>query len=132
MNVSMTDYEKRDKEIKEISNGLKKLLDGLEDDKANSVDQEETDAFMVLDLILAGDREKLSSLPISKIVSFVHALRNTDDPHHQYIGDGAIDEEELLSALTFLCKETSQRAHAALDESHKNINEALNKINSKE
>ncbi len=43
-----------------------------------------------------------------------------------------IDEEELLSVLTFLGKETSQRAHAALDESHKNINEALNKINSKE
>lgn len=125
----MDKFEKRDKELKEISSGLKKMLDTLDENKLNSLSQEESDAFMVLNLILEGDLDKLSSVPTSSMVSFLHTLKSKDNSHHDYIDDSEIDDEKLLQALIVMSKETTSRANKSLDVSHEKIKNALERIN---
>ncbi|MCX7546250.1 hypothetical protein [Marinicella gelatinilytica] len=125
----MDKFEKRDKELKEISRDLKKMLDDFDEDKLNSLSQEESEAFMVFELILDGDLEKLSSLPTSRMTSFVRALKNKDDSRHHHIDEDEIDEEKLLQALIIMCEETTSRANKSLDESHEKIKDALERIN---
>ncbi|KAA3639542.1 MAG: hypothetical protein DWP95_10185 [Proteobacteria bacterium] len=125
----MDKFEKRDKELKEISSGLKKMIDVLDENKLNSLSQEESDAFMVLDLILEGDLDKLSSLPTRCMASFVHTLKNIDDSRHHIINKNEIDDEKLLQPLIAMSKETTSRANKSLDESHEKIKDALERIN---
>lgn len=128
----MDKFEKRDEELKEISRDLKKMLDDFDEDKINSLSQEESEAFMVFELILDGDLEKLSSLRTSSMTSFVRALKNNDDSRHHHINEDEIDEEKLLQALIIMCKETNKRAHKSLDESHKKTKDTLEKANQPE
>src|SRR5690554_1824000 len=129
MNETMDKFEKRDKELKEISRDLQKMLNALDEEKLNSLSQEESDAFMVLDLILEGDLDKLSSVPTSSMVSFLHTLKSIDNSHHDYIDESEIDDEKLLQALFVMSKETTSRANKSLDESHEKIKRLLERLN---
>lgn len=103
----MNNFDKRNRELKEIKGGLIKLLDGLNEDEINSISQEDADAFMVLDLILAGDLETLSSLPTNQFASFERILRTMDNPQRKNIDDDRPAGKELLSALIDLNKAKS-------------------------
>lgn len=129
MNETVDKFEKRDKELKEISSGLKKMIDVLDENKLNSLSQEESDGFMVLDLILEGDLDKLSSLPTRCMASFVHTLKNIDDSRYYFINKNEIDDEKLLQDLIAMSNESTSRANKSLDESHEKIKNALEMIN---
>jgi len=110
---NLTNIDKRQKAIKDIRNGLVKILDELDENELDRVTQEESDVFMILELVLDGvlGKYEISSYHESRLrgalkrlhlldeyggyldLNQVSSLLNLDPSHVQKL----IDKKQLLS-----------------------------------